>query len=120
MGSQASRAEHRGRRDSRGLSRAPGERWTRFAARIADAFGLVLLLVVATYVLASLVTYSGWGAVALAVVTATCATVGLASAGARAPLPRLSAVIGAVAVLLAVISVAAGSTTTSGISALLQ
>jgi hypothetical protein len=63
MESQASRAERAGL--LRGFQRKPGERWSRFATRIANAFGLVLLLVVAIYVLASLVSYKSWGAVAL-------------------------------------------------------
>ena len=55
-------------------------------ARIEDAFGLVLLLVLTTYVMASLIPFKGWGAVPTIVVGSFCATVALASARAR---PRL-------------------------------
>jgi hypothetical protein len=55
-------------------------------ARIEDAFGLVLLLILATYVLASLIPFKGWGAVATIAVGAFSATVALSSARAR---PRL-------------------------------
>ena len=120
MESQASRAEAGGRRSSRGLARGPGERWSRFAARIANAFGLVLVLVLAIYVLASLVSYSGWGGVALAAVTSTCATVALVSSWARPPLPHWSTALGTVAVVLAVVSALAGGSTLLGVAALIQ
>lgn len=84
-----------------GLSRRPGERWSRFATRVANAFGLVLLLVIAIYVLASLAPYTDWGALALAVVTAACAIVGLISAEAGPRLLRGSIALGALAVALA-------------------
>lgn len=120
MESQASRAEPEERRSFHALGREPGERWTRFATRVANAFGLVLLLVVAIYVLSSLVGYSGWGAVTLAAVTGACATLALVSAGARTPLPRWSAALSIAAVVLATISAIAGGTTLSGVSALIQ
>ena len=59
MESQASRAEPEEQRSFRGLTRRPGEHWTRFATRIANAYGLVLLLVVGIYILASLVYFRG-------------------------------------------------------------
>jgi hypothetical protein len=120
MESQASPAEPARGGVFPGLKRKPGEHWTRFASRVANAFGLVLLLVIGIYVLASLVSYSGWGAVALATLTSTCATVALVSAEARAPLPRWSAVLGATAVVLTFVSAIAGGATLAGISALIQ
>ena len=119
MESRASRAEQPGD-VGRAFSRKPGERWTRFATRIANAFGVVLVLVVSIYVLASLVPYRGWGSVALAAVTGACATLALVSSGARAPLPRWSALLAAVAVGLTLVSAIAGGTTLAGISALIQ
>jgi hypothetical protein len=98
----------------------PGERWTRFAARIANAFGLVLLLVVAIYVLASLTSYSGWSGVALATVTGMCVTVALVSADAhpRTIAGAATAAVGA-AVLAGVSAVTEGSRP-SGFAALIQ
>ncbi|HSC49745.1 MAG TPA: potassium channel family protein [Gaiellaceae bacterium] len=84
-----------------GLSRRPGERWSRFATRVANAFGLVLLLVIAIYVLSSLAPYNDWGALALAVVTSACGIVGLTSAEAGPRLLRWSIALGALGVLLA-------------------
>ena len=49
------------------------DRWVQRAERIRDAFGLVLILVLISYVLASIVTNKGWGAVALTVTTAATA-----------------------------------------------
>jgi ion channel len=108
MESQASPTEPADSRGFVALTRRPGEHWTRFASRVANAFGLVLLLVVAIYILASLVSYSGWGSVVLAAVTAACATVALVSAEGGHWLVRGSAVLGAVAVLIAAVSALGG------------
>jgi hypothetical protein len=118
MESQASRAEAPA--PLRRFQRNPGERWSRFATRIANAFGLVLLLVVAIYILASLIPYSAWGGVALAAVTMTCATVALVSSEAGPRLVRGSVVLGGIAVLLALVSAVGGGSSTLGISALIQ
>jgi hypothetical protein len=120
MESQASPAEPAARGAFPGLRRRPGEHWTRFATRVANAFGLVLLLVVAIYVLASLVNYSGWGAVALSVVTGACATVALVSAEARPWMARWAAGLAATSVAFTVISAIAGGRTLAGIAALIQ
>jgi hypothetical protein len=106
--------------ESFGIARRPGERWTRFATRIANAFGLVLLLVLAIYVLASLTSYRGWSGVVLAAVTGTSATVALVSADAR---PRNVAWVGTgavAAVVFAVFAAATGNSTPAGIAALIQ
>jgi hypothetical protein len=118
MESQASRAERAGL--LRGFQRKPGERWSRFATRIANAFGLVLLLVVAIYVLASLVSFKGWGAVALAAVTVTCAAVALASSKAGPRLVRGAIVVGAVAFVLAFASALGAGSRTLGVSAFIE
>jgi hypothetical protein len=121
MESRASRAEPAERRSFRPLMRQPGERWTRFASRVANAYGVVLLLVVGIYVLASLVYFRGWGAVALTAVTAACTTVALVSSEARAPLPRVSIGLGTVTVVLAVIAaLGVGGTNLLAIAVLLQ
>ena len=118
MESQASQAERAGL--LRGFQRKPGERWSRFATRIANAFGLVLLLVVAIYVLASLVSFKGWGAVALAAVTVTCAAVALASSKAGPRLVRGAAVVGGVAFVLAFASALGAGSRTLGVSAFIE
>jgi Ion channel len=120
MESQASPAEPEERRSARPLMREPGERWTRFATRIANAYGAVLLLVVAIYVLASLVSFRAWGAVALTAVTAACTTFALVSSNARRPLPRVSVALGGGAVVLAIVSELAGGTRLLAIAVLIQ
>jgi len=119
MESQASPTEPPERR-FRAFSRRPGEHWTRFATRIANAYGLVLFLVVGIYVLASLVYFRGWGAVALTATTALCTTVALVSSEARPPLPRVSMVVGTAAVALALASALGTSGKLLGVAALAQ
>src|SRR6476620_2064291 len=65
------------------ISRQPGERWGHFVQRVANAFGLVLLLVLATYVLGSLTPTHGWTGVLTILVASTAAVIGLAGAEAR-------------------------------------
>jgi hypothetical protein len=117
MESQASRAEPDAAAFD-ALSRRPGERWSRFATRVANAFGLVLLLVVGIYILASLAPYSGWGGFALTAVTAACAIVGLISSGAGPRLLRGSIVLGAVMVVLAFAAAVGAGSRTLAVSAL--
>jgi hypothetical protein len=102
-----------------GLFRRRGERWTRFAARVANAFGLVLLLVITTYALMSLTDYKGWTAVLVAVVVGLSGVVALVSAEAGPVLVGTGATLAVVAVLLTVIAAAAGGSALLGASALL-
>jgi Ion channel len=103
-----------------GLSRHPGERWTRFAARIANAFGVVLVLVVSTYVLASLTAYKDWTGVLIAAVGNASATLALVSAEARPNLVRAGIAGAASAVVLAAVSAITGGSTPLAVSALLS
>jgi Ion channel len=120
MESQGSPAEPRGLAHGFGMSRRPGERWTRFAARIGDAFGLVLLLVVSLYVLGSLVPFSGWGGFAQAATTGTCAVVALISARAGRRLVRWALAFGIAGAALAAADALGGGSTLSGASALIE
>jgi multidrug transporter EmrE-like cation transporter len=120
MESQASRAEPEEQRSFRALTRRPGERWSRFATRVANAYGVVLLLVVGIYVLASLVYFRGWGAVALTAVTAACTTIAFVSSESRPPITRVSIVVGSASVGLALASALGSPGTLLGIAALAQ
>jgi hypothetical protein len=120
MGLSGSSAEARVARAGRlGISRRTGERWANFAERIADAYGVVLLLVIATYVLASLVPFRGWGGVSISAVAGSCATMALVSAGARPRLVRWSATLTLGAVLLAAVAALAPAGPAAGIEALI-
>jgi len=89
--------------ERRGLSRQQGERWGQFAGRVANAFGLVLLLVLVTYALGSLTAFRGWTGVLTTTVAALAAIVGLAGAGVRPTVVRGAGILGLVAVILAVL-----------------
>jgi hypothetical protein len=102
------------------MSRQPGERWARFGRRIANAFGLVLLLVLLTYVLFSLTDYRDWAAVATVLVAAASACIALRSAEARPRVVHWAVRLAAVAVLLALANAVFGSSTCLAISALIQ
>ncbi|MBS1885797.1 MAG: hypothetical protein JSU06_01270 [Actinobacteria bacterium] len=60
--------------------RAPGaNRWIQRAERFTDAFGLVLGLVIVTFILTSLLDNGGWGAVLILAVTSATSVVALSS-----------------------------------------
>jgi hypothetical protein len=99
--------------------RRRGERWSRFAERVANAFGLVLLLVLATYVLISLTAYKGWTGALIAAVAGASATVALASADASPALLQPTTVGTVVAVVLVAVSALTEGSVLLGISALL-
>jgi hypothetical protein len=86
------------------MSRRPGERWGDFAERVANAFGLVLILVIATYALGSLTAFSDWTGALTTLVACLAGVVGLAGAGARPTVVRYAAILGLVAVVLSVLS----------------
>jgi hypothetical protein len=87
-----------------GISRRRGERWSQFAARIADAFGLVLLLVLATYVLGSLTSSGGWTGALTVLVALTAAIVAFVSAGVRSLVVRIGLLLALAGVVLAALS----------------
>jgi ion channel len=84
------------------------ERWQRRAQRVRDAFGLVLILVLTTYVLASVVSNGGWGAVLLTLSTSATSIVALTSSHARPRIVRRAVVVAGLAILLAIVSAAFG------------
>jgi hypothetical protein len=102
------------------MSRRPGERWGQFAERVGDAFGLVLLLVIGTYVLGSLASYRGWSAALTTAVAASAAVVALASADARPRVVRAAGVLAVASVVLAALAAAFDKPTLLGISAIVQ
>lgn len=106
-------------RDRFGISRRRGERWSEFASRVANAFGLVLLLVIATYVLGSLTPPHGWTASLTVLIGVTATVVALASANARLQIVRAAAVLAAIAVACAVVSAIADARWLLGVSGLI-
>jgi ion channel len=96
------------------------ERWLRRAQRISDAFGLVLFLVLLTYVLASLLPGRGWGAVVLTVATSATSVVSLTSSRAKARTVRAALLLSALTIILAVIAAASGNRTWLNAASMIQ
>jgi hypothetical protein len=84
------------------------ERWRRRAQRASDAFGLVLVLVVTTYVLASLLGNRAWSAVVLTIATSATSVVALTSSHARPVMVRRALIVALIATTLSFISAAFG------------
>ncbi|MFL5898375.1 MAG: ion channel [Solirubrobacterales bacterium] len=84
------------------------QRWIDRAERMRDAFGLVLILVLLTYVLTSLLGNHSWSAVILCIATSGTSIVALASSHAEARFARLALWLSALTILLAVIGAASG------------
>jgi hypothetical protein len=105
--------------DRLGISRRRGERWGQFATRVGDAFGLVLLLLIGTYVLGSLTATHGWTAALTALVAVTAGVVALASANARLIVVRAGALLAAGAVIFAVLSAIFDERSLLGVSGLI-
>lgn len=85
------------------------ERWLQRAERVSDAFGLVLVLVMVTYVLASLLDNRGWTSVVLTVATSATSVVALTSSHARAQVVRFALLLSALTIVLAAIGAASGN-----------
>jgi len=82
------------------------ERWRQRAEQVSDAFGLVLLLVLATYVLASMLENRGWSSVILATATGATSIVALTSSHARPKVVRVAIGLSLLTVALAAIGAA--------------
>jgi len=83
--------------------------WQGFSQLFQNAFGLVLLLVLATFVVVSLTPYHGWTGVLITALGTLTATVALATVRARRTLVVRAAGLSAVAVAFAVVGAAASS-----------
>jgi hypothetical protein len=102
-------------------NRAPGgERWLKRAEQVTDAFGLVLLLVLVTFVLTSLVTNSGWGAVLIMAATAATSIVALTSSHAPPHYVHIAIYLCAVSLVLSVVTAVSGATLWLNLSAVIQ
>lgn len=84
------------------------ERWLERAEQASDAFGLVLILVLTTYVLTSLLANRGWDAVVLTIATSATSVVALVSSHAPIRAVRIALLLSAVTIILAAIGAASG------------
>lgn len=96
------------------------ERWVERAERVRDAFGLVLLLVVVTYVLASLLSNKGWSAVLLTAATGATSIVALTSSHAKPRVVRSAIVLSALTIVLAAAGAISGAHLWLNIASALQ
>jgi len=96
------------------------EVWLERAERVRDAFGLVLFLVLLTYVLASLMSNHDWSAVVLTLATSTTSVVALVSSHVRPKVVRASIWLSALTVALAVIAAASDEQTLLNLASLIQ
>jgi hypothetical protein len=87
------------------------ERWVRRAERARDAFGLVFILVLLTYALASLLENHGWGSVVLTAATSATSVVALVSAHVQHRAVRIAMLLAALTVVLATIGAIADDRT---------
>lgn len=97
-----------------------GERWRVRAEKVRDAFGLVLALVLLTYVLASLLHNRGWSAVVLTLATSVTSIVALTSSHVKARFVRRALWFSALAVGLAAIAAISGERTFLNLASLVQ
>jgi hypothetical protein len=96
------------------------ERWVQRAERVSDAFGLVLVLVLTTYVLTSLLSNHGWSAVLLTVATSATSVVALTSAQARAGTVRAAVWLSGLTILLAAAAAIGGGRTWLNFASVVQ
>lgn len=96
------------------------ERWLQRGERVSDAFGIVLLLVLTTYVLASLLSNRGWSAMVLTVATSATSVVALTSSHASARLVRATVWLAALTILLAAAAAAADDRTWLNFASIIQ
>jgi hypothetical protein len=96
------------------------EALSRYVERLSNAFGLVILLVLATFVAASLTKYTGWSAVVVSILGCTTATVALASSGIREKLVGTAIALASSCVALAVVAAITGRSGFLGAAALIQ
>lgn len=96
------------------------EHWVQRAERVRDEFGLVLLLVLTTYVLTSLLSNREWSAVILTVATSATSVIALTSSHARPRLVRTAVLLSALTIGLAMISAASGERTFLNLASVIQ
>jgi len=96
------------------------ERWVQRAEKVRDAFGLVFLLVLTTYVLTSLLSNHGWSAVILTVATSTTSVIALTSSHARPVLVRSAIWLSGLTIGLAAVAAASDDRTWLNFASVVQ
>jgi hypothetical protein len=95
-------------------------RWLQRAESVRDAFGLVFVLVIATYVLTSLLGNHGWSAVILTVATSATSVIALTSSHVHARVVRAALLLSALTIALAAIAAASGDRIWLNVASVIQ
>ncbi len=106
--------------DPSGIRAPGGERWLKRAERVTDAFGLVLLLVLVTFVLTSLIGNHGWGAVLIMAATGATSIVALTSSHAPPHWVHIAIYLSGVSLLLSVVAAVSGADVWINFGAVIQ
>lgn len=106
--------------DPSGIRAPGGDRWLQRAEQFTDAFGLVLGLVLVTYVLTSLVPNNGWGAVAIMLATAATAVIALTSSHSPPHYVHIAIYLSGLSLLLAILTAVTGAHIWLNLGALIQ
>ena len=106
--------------DPSGIRGPGGERWIQRAERVTDAFGLVLGLVLVTFILTSLISNSGWGSVLIMASTGATSIVALTSSEAPVRFVHASIYLSALSLLLAIVGAVAGADVWLDLGAVIQ
>ncbi|HET7416965.1 MAG TPA: ion channel [Solirubrobacterales bacterium] len=101
-------------------ARAREEIWRARAEKVRDAFGLVLLLVLITYVLTSLLDNRGWSAVVLVLATSVTSVVALVSSHVKGGFVRGALWLSGLTVAFAVASAVSDEVTLLNIASVIQ
>lgn len=105
------------RADRRARGREP---WRQRAEQVSDAYGLVLGLVLITYVLTSLLGNRGWPAVVLTIATSATSVVALVSSHVKAGFVRAALWLSGLTVVLVAVAAAADEETLLNLASLIQ
>jgi hypothetical protein len=106
--------------DPSGIRGPGGERWIQRAERATDAFGLVLGLVLVTFVLTSLLVNSGWGSVLIMASTSATSIVALTSSQAPVRFVHAAIYLSALSLLLTIVGAASGADVWLDLGAVIQ
>ncbi len=120
MGRKPRRAPERAGMETASRRGRRRERWVQRAERVSDAFGLVFVLTLTTYVLASLIENRGWSAVVLTIATSATSVVALTSSHARARAVRIALVLSALTIALATVGAISGDRAWLNFATLIQ
>lgn len=106
--------------DPSGIRAPGGERWLKRAEQVSDAFGLVFVLVLITYVVTSLLGNTGWSSVLVMLAVSMTSVVALTSSHVKPHWIHISIYLSLVGLVLAVIAAASGNDDWLDVGALVQ